>query len=396
MKKLSQITESVWNDIRKRGNGSDVKKEDNVNILNRNEFYEYLKSEYSKLSNFITEDPSEIHIKFGWSYYPKHDYTIDIHWVESNNIKNLYLNGLHVYEGSDELYKLCRKNFKTGTENDNISNQEIIEIIDFILDYISSHKNIECPMFESVWNDIRKRGNGSEIKQEEGRKVTTCLGVDITLKQPDCDYDGLIHDIVVGRNEYEFGIQNARDVKCTPDEMINVRKFLAPYDYLIYDGGHGTDLVACFSSYDELIEFQLDDEFEDKYCEEDYISICRCIATKMKEVGDSLVYIPSGKSFALGVDRQDTSEYERDYGLELISEEDVYYWTSSHTYEDGDDLLSFKEDIIDEFPELKDIDFVCWSYSHNGGYYIAIPAYNISNILNIRKYQEFTKKWFKA
>ena len=249
---------------------------------------------------------------------------------------------------------------------------------------------------ESVWNDIRKRGNGAEIKQEEGRRVTTCLGIDITLKQADCDYDGLIHDIIVGKNEYEFGIQNARDVKCTPDEMINVRKFQAPYDYLIYDGGHGTDLIACFSSYDELIEFQLDDEFQDKYCEEDYISICRAIATKMKEIGDSLVYIPSGKSFMLGTDRQDTSEYERDYGLELISEYDVYYWMCSHSYEEGDDLLSFKEDIIGEFPELKDQDFIAWSYTNNGGCYIAIPTYDINNILNIRKYQEFAKKWFKA
>ena len=412
MKKLSNITESVWNDIRRRGIGTDVKREDDVNHLNRNEFYEYLKSKYDKLSHMISEDPSEIHIKFGWSYYPKHDYTIDIHWVEKNNIKNLYLNGLHVYGGKDELYNLCKQNFKTGTENDNISNKEIIDIIEFILDYISTHKNIESPMFESVWNDIRRRGIGADIKQEDGRKVTTCLGVDITLKQADCDYDGLIRDIVVGKNEYEFGIHDRKYmyevVKLTPDEMINVRKCEAPYDYLIYDGLNGTDLYACFSSYDELLEFQLDDEFQDKYCEEDYISICGCIATKLKEIGDCFVWVPSRKPMMLDYgkrkdedsysyrDRIDTSKYESDYMLELISEEDVYYWTSSHPYEEGDDLLSFKEDIIDKFPELDDMDFVHWNYHNNNGYFIAIPAYNINNILNIRKYREFAKKWFKA
>ena len=265
---------------------------------------------------------------------------------------------------------------------------------------------------ESVWGDIRRRGNGAEVKKEDGKKVHTCLGVDITIKQADCDYDGLIKDIIVGNNEYEFGIQNRKYMyevqKLTPDEMINVRKFEAPYDYLIYDGLHGTDLYACFSSYSELLEFNLDDEFSDKYCEEDYISVCRAIATKVKEIGDCFVFVPSGKSMMLDYGKRkdeddhsyryriDTSKYERDYGLELISEEDVYYWTSSHTYEDGDDLLSFKEDIIDEFPELIDMDFVCWNYHNDNGYFIAIPAYNINNILNIRKYREFAKKWFKA
>ena len=126
------IKESIWSDIQDRSSGDTVRKEDDVNLLDRDEFYDYLKNKYNKISHLIYEDPSEIHITLGWSYFPRRDYKIDIHWVEKNKIKNLYLNF-----GPCELDTLCNKKFKTGTANDDISNEEILNIIDFCLDYIS-------------------------------------------------------------------------------------------------------------------------------------------------------------------------------------------------------------------------------------------------------------------
>ena len=110
----------------------------------------------------ISEDPSEIHMTLGWSYFPRRDYKIDIHWVEKNKIKNLYLNF-----GQCELDTLCRKNFKTGTANDDISNEEILNIIDFCLDYISSHKEIESPLIESIWSDMQDRSAGDVVRKED-------------------------------------------------------------------------------------------------------------------------------------------------------------------------------------------------------------------------------------
>ena len=40
------IGESVWNDIRRRGNGTDIKKEDNINNLDVEEFVKYLQDTY--------------------------------------------------------------------------------------------------------------------------------------------------------------------------------------------------------------------------------------------------------------------------------------------------------------------------------------------------------------
>ena len=160
------IKESIWSDIQDRSMGKTVRKEDAVNNLDRNEFYDYLKNKYNKFTHLISKDPSEIHIKLGWSYFPQRDYIIDIHWVEKNEIKNLYLNF-----GPCELNTLCHKNFKIGTSNDGISNEEILNIIDFCLDYISSHKEIESPLNESIWSDIQDRSMGKTIREED--KITT-------------------------------------------------------------------------------------------------------------------------------------------------------------------------------------------------------------------------------
>ena len=159
------ISESIWSDIQDRSSGDTVRKEDDVNLLDRDEFYDYLKNKYNKISHLIYKDTSEIHIKLGWSYFPRRDYIIDIHWVEESKIKNLYLNF-----GPCELDTLCNKKFKTGTANDGISNKEILNIIDFCLDYISSHKEIESPMSpmnESIWSDIQDRSAGDTVRKED-------------------------------------------------------------------------------------------------------------------------------------------------------------------------------------------------------------------------------------
>ena len=47
MKKLSNIDESVWSDIHKRSNGTQTRKEDDINHMNRDEFFDYLDEHYT-------------------------------------------------------------------------------------------------------------------------------------------------------------------------------------------------------------------------------------------------------------------------------------------------------------------------------------------------------------
>ena len=253
---------------------------------------------------------------------------------------------------------------------------------------------------ESIWSDIQDRSMGKTRRKEDGVKVHTCIDVDIYLKNTsDSNYDELIKEILSYNDsyvEYKVGILSVRDKAYSPEEMKNMRAFEAPYSYLIFDGRYGTSLVAEFWTYDEMKDFDLDD-FEDRICEEDYISICKGIATKLKEIGGSIEYLPRNKGGFIETKYDDISHYEGDYVLQLIDESDVYNWEIEYVdkYGEGSTTFSlddYKESMIDAFPELDDVVFITWSYN-NYACSIGIPI-TATTVKNFKKYKEFTKNWF--
>lgn len=247
---------------------------------------------------------------------------------------------------------------------------------------------------ESVWSDIQDRSTGDVVRKEDGSKVTTCLGTEIFLKNPQCDYDEIIKSMFEKESGYELSIENIHQTNITPDEMVNVRKWEAPYVYLIYEGGHGTDLLVDFYPYTDILDWELDDQFENDVVEDDYISICKGVATKLKEIGDCFVYIPLNKGYTLNT--KHSSRYGGDYELLLVDESTVYNWLVDvdDEYIQEHFLDEFRESMINEFPELAKTDFIIWSYQD--GCNIGIPMFDLNNIMNIRKYREFAEKWFKT
>ena len=254
---------------------------------------------------------------------------------------------------------------------------------------------------ESTWGDMVRRAEGDQIRQEDGKKVHTCLGVDIYLKNAsDSYYDEFIKEILDYNNryvDYRVNILNTRDKEYSWEEMKNIRAFEAPYTYLIYDGGHGTDLIAEFWTYDEMKDFDLDD-FEDRVIEDDYISICRGIATKLKEVGGDIAWLPRNKGSFIETKYDDISHYDGDYVLRLISESDVNYWDIEYVDKYGEGstatyLEDYKESMIDTFPELDDIVFITWAFNNNNGCNIGIPITAVT-VKNFKKYKEYTENWF--
>jgi len=256
---------------------------------------------------------------------------------------------------------------------------------------------------ESIFNAGVERNQGNDIRREDGRKVHTCLGIDIVLQNPNYNFDELIKNLVEGDDTFDTDIDKLSNLSFSPDEIKNIRNFEAPYDYLIYDGQYGTGLVVQFASHYDVNDFMLDD-FSEEISEKDYISICKCVATKMKEVGDYFAYLPNRHDCFLitdtsnkdevGYNRSAIETYKGKYVLKLINEEKVYYWECEREDEDYEYYLNdYKDCMEDEFPELKDEDFICWSY--RDGVNIAIPL-NINNLNNIKKYSEYTENWFKV
>lgn len=54
MRKLSEITESIWSDIQDRSAGETVRKEDDINLLDRDGFYNYIMEHYKTATEDVT------------------------------------------------------------------------------------------------------------------------------------------------------------------------------------------------------------------------------------------------------------------------------------------------------------------------------------------------------
>ncbi len=180
------IGESVWNDIRRRSNGTDVKKEDDVDFLEPQAFVEYLRNLYKNidtdfyifkdLNDIITVPTFETELGTKSTWFIEYDC----------NKKAVYI-WKHFLNKEDKLFDKLNNDYKltfirrNSTENFLVepktgksSNKFFIEIINYILENASVFcKRIlvkNDKLSESVWNDIRRRGIGTDVKAEDDNK----------------------------------------------------------------------------------------------------------------------------------------------------------------------------------------------------------------------------------
>ena len=177
------IEESIWSDIQDRSSGDTVRKEDDINNLDLNEFYAYIKDQYKTKVEYIdlvamggengdvlgvdiTENvilfykPKRGHILLSWSrvkiHMPFFDELTDRFKVENPNAMR-----------------------KIITEKDgSCTNKTFVDVIDFFL----GHKG--TIMNESIWSDIQDRSAGDTVRKEDEydidekeleRSVDTCI-----------------------------------------------------------------------------------------------------------------------------------------------------------------------------------------------------------------------------
>ena len=417
MKKLSKITESIWSDMQDRSSGETIRKEDKFNPDyvdfgdDTTVYWAIDNLEIDGEGKFYFDDIKDYNNN-GWRL-PTVDevnqlkWNIWISWYEGcNHLKFDDGNELKLKTNGSGGFNMWTKEINAKFPNAayayGFNNSHDFDITSFnksinrLFVFLVKDKKIT----ESIWSDMQDRSAGEVRRKEDGVKVHTCIDVDIYLKNTsDSHYDNLIKEILNYNDsyvDYKVGILNVRDKAYSTEEMKNMRAFEAPYAYLIYDGRYGTSLVAEFYTYDEMKDFKLDN-FEDRICEEDYISICKGIATKLKEVGGSIEYLPRNKGGFIETKYDDISHYEGDYVLQLIDESDVYNWEIQYTDKYGEESTTFslddyKESMIDAFPELDDVVFITWSFN-NYACNIGIPI-TATTVKNFKKYKEYTKNWF--
>ena len=183
MKKLSNITESIWSDIQDRSSGEVIRKEDDVDLLDAQEFVEYLRDIYKNvdtkfyifkdLNNMITVPTFETELGTKSTWFIEYDC----------NKKAVYI-WEHFLNKEDKLFDKLNDNYKLTlirrnfTENFLVepkkgksSNKFFIEIIDYILENASVFcKRIlvkNNKVSESIWSDIQDRSSGESVRKED-------------------------------------------------------------------------------------------------------------------------------------------------------------------------------------------------------------------------------------
>lgn len=240
---------------------------------------------------------------------------------------------------------------------------------------------------EHLWSGIIQRSETGDRRKEDGVKVHTDLGVDIWLQDPSRKYDEFI-ETIINSGDNIMCILNTRDMNKDEIARIDAKGKDISGDQFYYLISKTNHLVV---SFDNCEEFEI--LYEKPISQHDYRSMCKGITEKLKPIGDNIVYVSDRAWFEKSGKDVDTDGwvwYKDNYNLLLVDENTTYNFSIDQDY---DFYELFYETMWDEFPELKYIPFISWSYTSYGDN-IALPL-NYETLKKAEEYIQFTKGWFK-
>ena len=160
------MNESIWSDMQERGTGDLVKKEDDINLLDMNEFFDYLKKNYGNKLEYLDKFTETISIN------TKGNLWIYLHY-ENRELSRIQfvLSGASSTRKYKNDFEQLKNSFPEGLtiENENgyyyiaeTSNKSVIKLIDYFLGF---------ELYESIWSDMQERGTGDIEKKEDEKFI---------------------------------------------------------------------------------------------------------------------------------------------------------------------------------------------------------------------------------
>ena len=176
---MRKLSESIWSDIQDRSTGKTVRKEDEVNHLDREGLYDYLTYHYVRTNRFVGISTSagfntiDVPIIIKGGTYPVH-FDFDTNEVSVQYVTLCLVNKLFSKASENFLLKIdpndpplkCFISPKDGSE---VTNQFFIDVIDFFINNISDSEGraIKRRVNESIWSDIQDRSSGKTVRKED-------------------------------------------------------------------------------------------------------------------------------------------------------------------------------------------------------------------------------------
>ena len=153
MRKLSEITESIWSDMQDRSSGETVRKEDDINLLDRDGFYNYIMKHYKTTTEDVTgpyaiiNSENKDYIKIPILEDETNTLYRVIMWHFNTDERYITIPVEEPFWGSDLFIKI-RDTFKLQAtkdefnplfklfpkDNKQVDNKFFLEVIDFIID----------------------------------------------------------------------------------------------------------------------------------------------------------------------------------------------------------------------------------------------------------------------
>ena len=174
---LRKENESIWSDMQERGTGDMIKIEDDVDRLDRNGLYDYLKSHYTlinpqyKIVNSPSCDSIEVPVfhKITNTEYIRRWFTKDevlIPYVFPYMVNGLFRLLIHRYKLQQDI--TGRYYIISPADSSSVTNKFFLEVLDFITEFVPRDARcVEKMVKESVWSDMQDRGSGDIVKKED-------------------------------------------------------------------------------------------------------------------------------------------------------------------------------------------------------------------------------------
>ena len=168
---MKKISESAWGDMMRRSSGEIIRKEDDVNLLDVDGLYDYIKSKYEKKVFYIDKD--------NYGKLNKKNIVVDVidkvslftYYDEDDKIEHILLSWSKVKIRHSFMWTLTEKfNVKITDpyrriikeKDDTCTNQTYIDLIDFFLENMDS-----IVVNESAWGDMMRRSSGEITRKED-------------------------------------------------------------------------------------------------------------------------------------------------------------------------------------------------------------------------------------
>jgi hypothetical protein len=166
MKKLSKIDESVWADMHKRSNGEQVKKEDDVNLFDPEQLYEYTNSNYKDKVEYVNfmegQNTKHVNVEIVMGLEVSINYSNDkIYNILIDLLDNVGIETVVIADNFN-IEKINSTTFRIKEKDGSISNKTFLNLVNFIL-----HNIDIVDIKESVWSDMHKRSNGEQERKED-------------------------------------------------------------------------------------------------------------------------------------------------------------------------------------------------------------------------------------